>query len=131
MPGQVLDKHIMQHCELKTRHDQATPLASKRVCCDWGVRADEAVGSFKTKRGVVYTPKPECLNVIPVQVDAKTHVKQSVLKSQHYQAAPLASTRGVRDWESAGWWSCGPSPAKQGLFIHQTLHSRCRACTCG
>ena len=44
--------------------------------------------------GVVYDTKTASLNVIPGQVDFK-HISNKLIKSQHDQATPLASTRGV------------------------------------
>ena len=99
IPGQVDDKHICNNL-LKSQHDQATPLASTRGVVSGECGLGEAVGPFQPSRGCLHT-KTSSLNVIPGQVDDK-HICNNLLKSQHDQATPLASTRGVVSGE------CGP-----------------------
>ena len=51
------------------------------------------MGPFQPSMGCLHS-KTASLNVIPGQVDVK-HICNKLLKSQHDQATPLASTRGV------------------------------------
>ena len=92
IPGQVDVKHICNKL-LKSQHDQATPLASTRGVVLWGVRVGEAVGPFQPSR-VVYTPKLQVSMSYLARWMSNTSANK-LLKSQHDQATPLASTRGV------------------------------------
>ena len=92
IPGQVDVKHICNKL-LKSQHDQATPLASTR-----GVVSGEC-GSVKlwahsSPAGVVYTPKLQVSMSYLARWMSNTSANK-LLKSQHDQATPLASTRGV------------------------------------
>ena len=76
------------------------------------------MGPFQPSRGCLHS-KTTSLNVIPGQVDVK-HICNKLLKSQHDQATPLASTRGVVSWGVRVGEAVGPFQPNRGCLHSKT-----------